>query len=631
MSNRDMQKIVIFEEMNACFFSLACDYVNKGGMVCYFRIDQKLLNKPIVQKHVRNKVFFDISTVIFDYILLMKAGVCAHKNIDAVFTKFFGKSASVMINKRLFQSPDIENIYKKEILLYLNDLYFIEYKINDFIKDHTGNIIFYPLEGFEIHSDETAPLSKKVIVARYSNFQVYLHRYQNQLNNYFQVIFHPLYFFLKTVKWVSVRNNPKKKYRLGINVNLPAMCSWNYHYLYYLVDEQYGFPKEEILFIDKGHQKRIPGEFETCGFTCHNFLPQRFVISWDLLKRFFRYFFPAYFLCLIRSLGEDWHIVKTTRTILADYVRWNIVMDSIEIKNHVTILHPERISKNLILRGNNCKTWYIYPDNYTGDYHTGYNEKIPMSTEYLFNTADIAIVYGNKVMRFFSYNRNSHGKIIPVGVLSAQRIHEYRDGQIHSSIPSLMKQKNISGKIISVFDSGFVDWGPNKAADGIRFAEELLLILEEMPEISIIFKQKRFFSYTPHLTESYAKLENHPRCLFIKKQLENSTFATEVIAYSDLVISVAYTSTTAEALAAGIKAIYYDVAGNDQGDTYYFNNYPNMVAHTYDELKALILYWLYTVSDEEFKTYLKTYVMGEIDPYLDMKAIDRLQDLLQNG
>jgi hypothetical protein len=98
-----------------------------------------------------------------------------------------------------------------------------------------------------------------------------------------------------------------------------------------------------------------------------------------------------------------------------------------------------------------------------------------------------------------------------------------------------------------------------------------------------------------------------------------------------MIISVGYTSTNAEALGAGVKAIYYDVPGRDIGYQYYFNRYPRFVAHNYDELKQLIHYWLYECSEQDFNLFLNTYVKGEIDPYLDGKAIDRIQTLLREA
>jgi hypothetical protein len=52
------------------------------------------------------------------------------------------------------------------------------------------------------------------------------------------------------------------------------------------------------------------------------------------------------------------------------------------------------------------------------------------------------------------------------------------------------------------------------------------------------------------------------------------------------------------------------------------------VAHNYEELKKLVNYWLYEVTDKEFDNFLNKYVKNEIDPYLDGKALTRLRKLL---
>ena len=151
-----------------------------------------------------------------------------------------------------------------------------------------------------------------------------------------------------------------------------------------------------------------------------------------------------------------------------------------------------------------------------------------------------------------------------------------------------------------------------------------------VPDISVIFKEKKPLAVTPELAPVYERLEQHPRCLVVRKTENDCIFSTDVIAYSDLVISVAYTSTNAEALGARIRAIYYDINGNEKGSEYYFDNYPNFVAHNYQDLKRLVHYWLYETSDAAFGEFLKKYVKDEIDPFLDMKAVDRIQTLLRS-
>jgi len=153
-------------------------------------------------------------------------------------------------------------------------------------------------------------------------------------------------------------------------------------------------------------------------------------------------------------------------------------------------------------------------------------------------------------------------------------------------------------------------------------------LLQDFPEVGIVFKAMKWPEETPYLNEIYNRLKNHPRCLLFYMWDKEGISASEVIAFSDFTISCAYTSPSAEALGAKKKAIYYDVAGTDLGDKYYYNRYPNFVAHSYEELKKLTKYWLYEATEEQFEEFLNRYVKDEIDPYLDRKALTRLRKLL---
>ena len=64
---------------------------------------------------------------------------------------------------------------------------------------------------------------------------------------------------------------------------------------------------------------------------------------------------------------------------------------------------------------------------------------------------------------------------------------------------------------------------------------------------------------------------------------------------------------------------------------YYYDHFPNLVAHGYDELVKLVDHWLYKVKDEEFSEYIDRYIKDEIDPYVDGCAITRFRELLIKG
>jgi polysaccharide biosynthesis PFTS motif protein len=256
-------------------------------------------------------------------------------------------------------------------------------------------------------------------------------------------------------------------------------------------------------------------------------------------------------------------------------------------------------------------------------------EKVRVNWGHSFMYYDYGVVYGDKVKRFLENNRNNIKEYVKTGVLFSQVVRELKEGSLESKLNEIIKRKRMNGKkIISVFDTTFIDWGPLKIRDGIKFWGNMLKLLDEYPDICIIGKGKKEISVTPYLAEIFERLKNHERAYFVARYDEHGISASEVIAASDLVISAAYTSTTAEALGAKIKAIYYDVVGKDIGDGYYASRLPNFVAHSYDELKKLINYWLHEISNEEFENYLSKYIKNEIDPYLDGRAITRFSKLL---
>jgi len=610
-------KIIFFEKITPGNYRVARDCLNQGHMIYFFNSDAK----------VNTSKFIDLSKHIFDYHLIISAGAAAHKNIDTVFGKYFVASQSIATTIKLYRLPELINMYKKELLLYLNDVYYLELKLNTMIEGTIGEVEFYPANGFDIHTDKTSLLSKRVNII--NNNPVY-----DRLTDWYKhirdsaLLFYPIYILLKKVKWVSLNKKPAETYQIGINANLPAMFTWNYQYINYFIEPDSGIPKEKIIFIDERYNQGMQNEFKEHGFRYIDFLHGRTTISLDLLLDLMGRFLPLLCICIFQTLLEDQCISKTTRVILTDYVRWNLLANTIHIKNNVTVLLPDTISKNHILTAHGCKTWFIYPDNTTGDYHTGWDEDVRVSTVFTLMSVDTAIIFGNKVRRYFEYHRNNIKNYIPVGVISAQSVRKIREGKLKSPLTETLKEKKFPRIRIGVFDTTFADYGVLKIKDGIKFCKDILALLDDFPEVGVIFKEKKFRNFTPEVSSMYKLLEEHPRCIVVPKKETGTIFASDVIAASVLVISAAYTTTTTEAMGARTKAIYYDVVGKDNGDNFYFNRFPNFVAHDYRQLKNLVKYWLYDVTSEDFNAYLERNFKTEIDPYLDGHAIDRLKQLL---
>ena len=189
------------------------------------------------------------------------------------------------------------------------------------------------------------------------------------------------------------------------------------------------------------------------------------------------------------------------------------------------------------------------------------------------------------------------------------------------------EMKTMPSKTIAVFDTTFGEEAPLQSNDMASFIQGILKLLEDNPQIGVIFKEKNTFeevlNKNPEVAPFYDRLRSHERCY----ALDHTCDATEAIAASDLVVSICFTSCTIEALGARKKAIYFDATDCFRG--YYYDRFPKLVAHGYDELRKLVQCWLYDITPDEFDNYLEMYVKEELDAYVDGQAITRFRELLR--
>lgn len=636
------ESVVFFEEINSASYPIVKRYLDRGFTVYFFKIEDKYKRKLETKKCLETKRLIDISQMIFEFVPVYKqAAFYAHENVDYIFDKYFSPSPSIKNMAELLESLRIEDMYKYRLLGELENIYVTELKINETAPKSSDEIYFYPSNNFKIHSDKTSLLLKNIRVIDNNGFRSRLNNILTRLRNPLALSV-PVFLFLRKVKGIS-NDKRAQEFNIGIPVSFPKdIFSMNYYLMETLLIDDDELPKEGVLFIDERGQNpgKLPGissdappnakDYEKRGYSYTDLPDDREIISSNLFwQKIVRRFIPTWFKSILLSFWEQPLIVDTNVSILSDYILWNIFADSYKIKNYVKILNPDLISRTHILSQNNTRTWLIFPDNSSSDYCLDWDETKKNHTYHSFMSYDNTVVYGNITERFFKKHRNQVKKYIKVGVLYSQIVRELKEGRLCSPISTLILKKNLPKKRIGVFDTSLSDSGHLKIKDGVNFGNDILRLLDELPDVGIIFKAMKWPGRIPELDPIYDRLRNHERCLFFDMWNEEGVSAVEVIAESDLVISAVYTSTSAEALGAKIKAIYYEAAGREIGDKYYFNRFPNFVAHNYDELKKLARYWLYEVTDNEFEGFLNTYVKDEIDPYLDGQALTRLRKLLR--
>jgi len=187
--------------------------------------------------------------------------------------------------------------------------------------------------------------------------------------------------------------------------------------------------------------------------------------------------------------------------------------------------------------------------------------------------------------------------------------------------------------VISIFDTSFVDCKAVTTFDDcIAFYRDINL-LAALTNHHYIVKPSKDKSYfvDPKQTWSSPKGEkiiilwDILQTLTNVQWLDSSHDTTSVIMASDMVITHCMSSPTGEALGLRKRAFWYESGDKHRGIIY--DHIPGLIAHGFRELVHR-LFELEKTTDAEYSKYLSEHIMGHIDPYLDGRAIDRVQNLI---
>jgi polysaccharide biosynthesis PFTS motif protein len=357
--------------------------------------------------------------------------------------------------------------------------------------------------------------------------------------------------------------------------------------------------------------------------------PDMFISATEAIK-----IFPIYRLILKSSFKKDDLLLYTGLSSLYLYLRWKCFSENIRIENLIS--HADfgitSITRNIILEEYGCVTYY-YMNTINYDFYydrRGRNDKY-RDSRFGFLYYDYLFVWNDTVSKYFKASQCKIKEYLNLGSFWAEHLRLIEEKVWTSDFRNELYDRGYKSgmKLVSVFDSGLSDEYITTYEDGIKFLEGILRLLDDLPDIFVVLKEKKPRDYHKMMSDRfddilklYQKLENNARCLCIKNSWKNSS---EIMAFTDLVISFPFTSTTAEALAVRKKAIWYD--GTDKFRGAIYDNAPGLVCHNYNELlertKRLLC-----ISEKDYNAYLESYIKGRVENYLDGKAITRFREHL---
>ena len=100
-------------------------WCQKGIPVLYFGIEKRFLQEIPVIEGIRTNKIIDLSQEAWDFLDYMGASVAAHKNLDALWQQKYCESSSIRITRGLYQNDELENMYKKDLLISLQKVYYL--------------------------------------------------------------------------------------------------------------------------------------------------------------------------------------------------------------------------------------------------------------------------------------------------------------------------------------------------------------------------------------------------------------------------------------------------------------------------------------------------------------------------
>jgi polysaccharide biosynthesis PFTS motif protein len=333
----------------------------------------------------------------------------------------------------------------------------------------------------------------------------------------------------------------------------------------------------------------------------------------------------------LRLLFTPGWTAPATATLFKEYWIWSVFTSVYGVSRFLTHgdVHYRHVGRNVLLNRSGTETWYYLDTENLGALNlVKDNAPANLHPFWSFLYYDRLLTWSQRLIDYYRQHKQKVGRYDAIGVVWSDPIRELRESGRGPELAKTLCGSALKPgrKIIAVFDSSYVNLSRTTYEDGAQFGAAFERLLEEMPDIILLWKEKKDRSVHPRqgsygLLDIYKRLADHPRCRFLGYQ----TPSEEVLAAADLCVCFPFTSSAAEMMSAGGRGMYY--APNDKFAGSFFSGMPGVVAHNYAELSSLVRKTVFATSDSEYQAFLEAEIRGKIAPELDGKGLARLRQM----
>jgi len=413
-------------------------------------------------------------------------------------------------------------------------------------------------------------------------------------------------------------HRPKQKYTYGIAVISPTrQLVGNRRGPDFLIDEDKIKSSEVVYFplikMNKSQNenlKQLKGDI--CFLSVHR---------WENFSHFGQWL-RLLFISFVHESFQPLSVIAETAKLLYEYNRWENILAKIEMKHFIT--HCDfgslRIARNIALNQAQVKTWYFtdsmnFGFNFVDDVH----QDMFRMPGWSYLHYDHFVTWDEAIKNYFQLHPKSFRHFHVVGCLWTQHLKA-------TALPD--RKASLTKFKIAIFDTTYCPGNYYTAfEEGIRFAQDIIRLGTDFPDVEILFKEKKTRPFLCQLDpvqgrtlrNLYDQMDRIPSIVIKGLNADPATIMSE----SDMVISFPFTSTTFEAMSIHKRAIWHDPLGKYRRTPY--GKISQVTTHDYEELRALIE--RVKVGKEDLNPFFPNSPL--IDPYRDGRAVERFQTLLK--
>jgi polysaccharide biosynthesis PFTS motif protein len=638
-------RLAVFEYIGFLNLVLVFLYILRGFRVRFLEMDTRLADLGPLKRYLTEEKMEKIRWADLDLDRQYSLNNEILQGNDAAFAKEFGTSRLIILLRDLVGSDLVTEAYRKYLTLDRYDLALREYQLKETgVRLGGGKVFevvlrnpllrkaFFTVPGtadsrFHIPLWNRLTLSLRVLGAKVGYAGI--------------LVLFPLYLLVKTGV-PSLRLLSPSPFRVGIRVYRTDFgCRRRYRSIDFLVDGRVLDTRNTLICAETVLDPPYWDCLKEKGYrTADISRALRGIHVGFVSKVLLKKGVPFWLRCIPRAMVESPLTIKRTLEFFYTYLLWEAFCEKYALSHYVTYNDalPKDIIRNLVLSQHHVGTWYYEHSSNTANLFVPVGREEYKTVHYSHLVFDHLVVWGDKIRRYYAMHPQKIGAYEHLGCPWSEHVDWIHRNPGENRCLGKAKEhyrrtlREVPERIIGIFDTSASDSSIFSPRDLESFLDGILRLIKEKPDIGFIFKMKYAWSFMegvhPELLQCYENIRACPNCcLFYDEGPEAMiTEVAEAIAASDLVISACFTSPTIEGLGARQKGIFYDATGAFRGC--YYDGFPNLVAHDYDELKRLIGFWLDSVTPAEFDPFLEKYVRGELDANVDGKGITRFRDLL---